>query len=105
MRTKSTGRKNVLMLSTMRPIPRITKDDGKSKLALMKFYDFMKGGTDIVDQLNNYYSCRGVQISGILCQFFYILDTATGNSKTVWCLKNSLDVRKTNFFQIFEESF
>ena len=58
MRTKSTGRKNVLMLSTMRPIPRITKDDGKSKLALMKVYDFMEAGTDFADQLNNYYSCR-----------------------------------------------
>ena len=70
MRTKSIGRKNVLMLSTMIPIPRITKDDGKSKLALMKFYDFMKGGTDIVDQLNNYYSCRARTNFWDLVSFF-----------------------------------
>ena len=46
------------MLSTMRPTPGITKDDGKSKPVIMKFYDFTKGGTDMVDQLNDYYSCR-----------------------------------------------
>ena len=45
--TKSTGRKNILMLPTIGPIPEITKDDGNSKPALMKFYDFMKGGNDI----------------------------------------------------------
>ena len=70
MRTKSIGRKNVLMLSTMIPIPRITKDDGESKLALIKFYDFMKGGTDIVDQLNNYYSCRARTNFWDLVSFF-----------------------------------
>ena len=42
VKTKSTGRKKVLMLSTMRPISGITKDDGKSKPAIMKFYDFTK---------------------------------------------------------------
>ena len=50
MKTKSTGRKNVLMLSAIRQIPGKTKDDGKSKPAIMKFYDFTKGGNKIVDQ-------------------------------------------------------
>ena len=45
--TKSTRRKNILMLPTIGPIPGITKDDGNSKPALMKFYDFTKGGNDI----------------------------------------------------------
>ena len=38
------------MLSAMRAIPGKTKDDGKSKPAIMKFYDFTKGGNNIVDQ-------------------------------------------------------
>ena len=42
VKTKSTGRKKVLMLSIMRPISGITKDDGKSKPAIMKLYDFTK---------------------------------------------------------------
>ena len=31
-----------------------TKDDGKCKPALLKFYDFRKGGTDII------YQCMGI---------------------------------------------
>ena len=58
VKTKSTGRKNVLMLSTMRLVPGIIKDDGKLKPAIMKFYDFTKGRNDIVNQLNDYDSCR-----------------------------------------------
>ena len=38
------------MLSAIRQIPGKTKDDGKSKPAIMKFYDFTKGGNNIVDQ-------------------------------------------------------
>ena len=38
------------MLSAMRAIPGKTKDDGKSKPTIMKFYDFTKGGSNIVDQ-------------------------------------------------------
>ena len=48
--TKSKGKKNVIVLSTMPPLLRITKDDGKNRPGLLKFYDFSKGGTDIVDQ-------------------------------------------------------
>ena len=29
-------------------------DDGKDKSQILKLYDFTKGGTDIVDQLNDY---------------------------------------------------
>ena len=58
VKTKSTGRKNVLMLSAMRPIPRKTKDDGKSKPAIMKFYDFTKGGNKIVDQFGFFYKYK-----------------------------------------------
>ena len=59
----------------MRAIPGITKDDGKSKSAIMKFYNFAKDGTDIIDQLNNYYSCRQRTNRWDLVSFFYTLDT------------------------------
>ena len=57
VRTKSKGKKNVLVLSTMRPLPGATRDDGYHKRAIIKLYDFTKGGTDIVDQLNDYHTC------------------------------------------------
>ena len=90
VKTKSTGRKNVFMLSTMRPMGGITKDDKKFKPAIFKFYDFTKGGTDIVDQLNDYYTCRSGTNRWDLVALFYMLDTARVNCKTDWCLKNKL---------------
>ena len=48
--TKSSGMRNVLLLSTMQPILKTTKDDERQKQAIYKLYDYTKGGTDVVDQ-------------------------------------------------------
>ena len=55
--TKSSGKRNVLMLSTAHPIAGISKDI-KPKPALYKLHDFMKGGTDIVDPKMSFYFCK-----------------------------------------------
>ena len=47
--SKSKGRKNVIVLSSQEPYLGVTKDE-KAKPQIIKFYDFTKGGTDIVDQ-------------------------------------------------------
>ena len=53
----SKGMKNVLVLSTMRPILGITNDNGKQKPAVLNLYDFTQGGTDQMDkQIGNYLS-------------------------------------------------
>ena len=49
----SKDKKNVLILSTTRPMHSCTKDD---KHQIFKFYDFTKGGTDTVDQMNDYFT-------------------------------------------------
>ena len=54
--TKSSGKRNVLMLSTVHPILRLSKDI-KPKPALYELYDFTNGATDIVDQRMSFYSC------------------------------------------------
>ena len=36
----------------------MTKGEGKKKLAIMKLYDFRKGGTDVVDQKMGNYSVK-----------------------------------------------
>ena len=41
---KSKGKKNVLALTTLRPLLGVTKDDGKVKPIPLKLYDFTKGG-------------------------------------------------------------
>ena len=58
VKTKSKGKKNVVVLSTSRPLHDKTIDDGKENPQIIKFYDFTKGGTDIVDLLNDYYTTR-----------------------------------------------
>ena len=40
----SKGKKNVVILTTKRPMLGKTKDDGKEKPAIFKYYDFTKGG-------------------------------------------------------------
>ena len=58
VKTKSKRKKNSVVLSTSRPLHGETIDDGKEKPRIITFYDFTKGGKDIVDQLNDYYTTR-----------------------------------------------
>ena len=44
---KSTGKKNVLLLSTVEPILGTTKKDDTKRPAVIQLYNFTKGGTDI----------------------------------------------------------
>ena len=87
VKTKSKGKRNVLMLTTMRPMLGITRDDGKKKSALYKFYDFSKGGTDIVDQKKYFYMCEAMSRKWKTAAFYFILDTARVNTQTMLCLK------------------
>jgi hypothetical protein len=97
--TKSKGKKNVLVLSSVPPILAITKDDGKQKPAIIKFYDFSKGGTDIVDERIGYYSTNTKSRRWSMAAFEYILDTARINSQTVHALQNAMEPRKINSFE------
>ena len=68
-KSKSKGRKNVLVLSTMRPLMDITRDDGKQKPAIVMFYDFTKGGT-VMDQKISKYSCKSLTHRWTVIHFF-----------------------------------
>ena len=94
MQTKSKGKKNVVILSTTRPMHSCTKDDNKSKPQIFKFYDFTKGGTDIFDQMNDYFSTRAKSLRWVMIVLYYMLDTARVNAKTIWCIKNGIDHHK-----------
>ena len=91
VQTKSKGKKNVVILSTTRPMHSCTKDDNKSKPQIFKFYDFTKGGTDIVDQMNDYFTTRAKSLRWVMIVLYYMLDTARANAKTIWCIKNGID--------------
>ena len=96
--TKSSGKKNVLALSSMPFIFGTTKDDGKDKPALLKFYDFTKGGTDVVDQRIGNYSVNSLSKRWPMTAFAYILDTARINSQTMFAINHDLSPRQQNSF-------
>ncbi len=91
--TKSTGKRNVLVLSTFPPIIGTTKDK-KKKPAIMKVYDFTKGGTDIMDQKMSNYSTRTKSKKWTRSAFSYILDTARINAQTIYAANIGRDVHK-----------
>ena len=98
VQTKSKGKKNVVILSTTRPMHSCTKDDNKSKPQIFKFYDFTKGGTDIVDQMNDYFTTRAKSLRWVMIVLYYMLDTARVNAKTIWCIKNGIDHHKLIYY-------
>ena len=100
VKTKSKGMKNVLMLTTRRPIFGQTVDDKKQKPALYKFYDFTKGGTDIVDQKIGRYSTKTVSQRWSLVAFYYMLDTLRVNATTLYAKATRTDPRKVDSFKV-----
>ena len=95
----STGKKNVLMLSTLNPILGTTKDDNREKPALYKLYDFTKGGTDIVDQRMGFHTAKTKSRKWTMVVFAYMLDTARVNSSTIYALNKRLDPIKQKSFE------
>ena len=56
--TTSSGKKNVILLLTMRPLAGIAKDGKNQKPSIYTFYDYTKVGTGIVNKINDYYTTR-----------------------------------------------
>jgi len=96
--TKSSGSKNVLALSSTPPILGTTKDDGRAKPALLKLYDFSRGGTDIVDQRISSYSSSSKSRRWTHTAFSYMMDTARVNAQCLFALKTEINPRQTSSF-------
>ena len=72
-----------MVLSTLNPILGLTKDDGKSKPVIIKFYHFTKGGTDIVDQIMEKHTVKPKSSKWTIAAFSYILNVACVNVSTL----------------------
>ena len=86
--TKSSGKKNIIVLSFMPPLLGLTKDDDKSKPAIIKLYDFTKGGTDIVDQRSAQNTTSTKSVRWTKKVITYMLDISRVNAQTIFCLNN-----------------
>ena len=83
------GKKNIMMLSTVRPLLGITMDD-----------DFTKGGTDIVDQKFGTYTVKSKCRKWGIATLTYLLDTAPVNASTIVALNKGESPKKLNSFAL-----
>ena len=94
--------KNALKLSTMQLIMRVAKDDGKKKPAIYKFYDYTKGGSDIVDQQMGFHTCKTKSWRWTSTAFWYVLDVCRVNAATVFALNHKHDLKKLNTYNFYK---
>ena len=97
VKTKSTGLRYVLLLSTAHPTLGVSKNP-KKKPAIYKLYDYTKGGTDIIDQRMGTYSCHTKSRRWTMAAFSYVLDNCQVNASTVFALDKGQDPRKQKSF-------
>ena len=74
----------------MPPLLGVTKNDGKKKSLILKLYDFIKAGTDIIDQRMSLYSVTSKSSKWTICAFFYMLDVVRVNASIVVLLDKGL---------------
>ena len=92
--TKSKGKKNILILSTVCPILGITKYESVRKPAIYILYDFTKGGSDVMDKRISFYTVHTKSPRWTVNAFAYILDTTRVNSQTIYSFQNRNNPRK-----------
>ena len=95
----SSGKKNVMLLSTYPQVLGLTKDDGKDKSGLLKVYDFTKGGTDVVDQRMGFYTTKTKSRKWTRTALSYVSDMARVNSSTILSLGKKKDPTKVDSFE------
>ena len=98
-KSKSKGNKNVLVLSTVRPLLGVTKDDGKCKPTVIKFYDFTKGDTDVMDIKVAKYSCKALTHRWTMVHFYFLLDAIRCNTLSLFAVKHGKSLRAVDSFE------
>lgn len=68
-------KRNILVLSVMQPLDGVSRDDGYRGPTIIKFYNFTKGGTDVVDQLNDCHTYQSQVFRWDAVALLYMLDT------------------------------
>lgn len=79
---KKSGKKNIIVLSTMHASVRVTKDE-RRKPNIHTFYDYTKGGVDVVDLVSSHNTTKMKVKRWPLNALAFILDTVRTNAKTI----------------------
>ena len=77
------SKQNMPVLATTNPISRVTKNGRKRKPAIIKFYGYTKGGTEIVDEKMGKYPVKPKSSKWTAAVFSHILDIARVNAATL----------------------
>ena len=80
---KRSGKRNVLVLSTMHNDVKITKD-ARRKPHVIAFYDRTKGGVDVMDMISGHFTTKFKTRRWTMNTLAYMLDTAKTNSFTIF---------------------
>ena len=92
---KKSGKRNILMLTTMHKSVKITRDSRK-KPNVITLYDCTKGGVDVMDMISSNLSTRIQSRRWPLNVLAFVLDTARSNAQTI--LKdNNNDGNRSSF--------
>ena len=92
---KKSGKRNILMLTTMHKSVKITCDSRK-KPNVITLYDCTKGGVDVMDMISSNLSTRIQSRRWLLNALAFVLDTARSNAQTI--LKdNNNDGNRSSF--------
>ena len=95
---KTSGLKNVIALTTMHNDVRATKDS-KLKSDILKFYDYAKGGVNIVDHISSHSSTRMKSAKWTINALTFVLDTIRINAYTI--MRESCPDKKISTFEFF----
>ena len=79
---KKSGKKNIVVLSTMHGGVRVTKDERK-KPNIHAFYDHTKGGADVVDLVSSHNTTKMKVKRWPVNILAFLLDTVRTNAKTI----------------------
>ena len=83
----------------MWPLLGVTKDDGKCKPTVIKFYDFTKGGTDVMDMKMAKYSCKALTHRWTMVHFYFLLDAIRCNTLSLFAVKHGKSLRAVDSFE------
>ena len=92
---KKSGKRNVVVLTTLHDEVRVTKDE-RRKLDIHKLYDHAKGGIDVVDLTSTSCTTRIKNKRWPINAFAFILDTVRTNTKTI-LQESTAKLKMSNF--------
>ena len=71
----------------------------RDRPAVIKFYDFTKGGTDVIDMKMSKFSCKALIHRWNMVHFYHLPDTIRCNSLSLLAIKYNKNLKIVNSFE------